>query len=310
MGQRNLRHAFAEVMQEIGAEHPESVVIVGDISHGIFGEFRTSYPSRYFNIGILEPAMIGIAAGMSKAGLKPVVHTIAPFLVERAFEQIKLDFGYQKLSASLVSVGGTYDYSQLGVSHHSYSDVSMMMQVETSSVFVPGSAEEFKLLFRENFDSPGIKYFRLTENPHELQLKLPAKLGHSSILVRKGNDVTLATTGPVLGLCAEVAERLKGEIDVEVLHFPTLKPFDGAGLLHSLRKTRKFVVVEELSEIGGLFGLVSNQVSLLPDVVGASLAIQGFVREYGHYSDMRQVAGLTVDNLVGKVRGLVASEMP
>ena len=122
--------------------------------------FAKRYPKRYFNIGICEPAMVNVAAGLSKMGLIPIVHTITPFLIERSFEQIKLDFGYQKLPVNLVSVGGSFDYSKLGCSHHSYSDLAIINQFENSQFFYPGSAVEFDVLFNQTYRKNKINYFR------------------------------------------------------------------------------------------------------------------------------------------------------
>ena len=102
---------------------------------------------------------MNMAAGMNKVGLTPVIHTIAPFLIERAYEQIKLDFGYQQLSANFVSVGGSFDYSQLGCSHHCYTDVSLMSHFSRANIFIPGSAEEFNQLFKEVYKNNEINYF-------------------------------------------------------------------------------------------------------------------------------------------------------
>ena len=117
---KKLRNVFAETMLNLGKKNKKLVVIVGDISHGILKPFAKKFPKRYYNIGICESATVNMAAGLSKVGLNPVVHTIAPFLIERAYEQIKLDFGYQKLDVNLVSVGGSFDYSKLECSHHCY----------------------------------------------------------------------------------------------------------------------------------------------------------------------------------------------
>ena len=90
---KKLRQVFADTMHELGSIDKNLVVMVGDISHGILQPFAKENPDRYFNIGICEPAMVNLASGFSKVGLNPVVHTIAPFLTERSYEQIKLDFG-------------------------------------------------------------------------------------------------------------------------------------------------------------------------------------------------------------------------
>ena len=96
----SLRAQFAKTVHELSHIDDEIVVVVGDISHGIFKPFADDYPLRYFNIGICEPSMVSVCAGLSKVGLNPIVHTIAPFLIERSFEQIKLDFEYQQQSGN------------------------------------------------------------------------------------------------------------------------------------------------------------------------------------------------------------------
>ena len=99
---KKLREEFADLMLEIGSKNKNLVVMVGDISHGILQPFAKKFPNRYYNIGICEPSMVNVAAGIKKIGLIPVVHTIAPFITERAFEQIKLDLGYQNLGANII----------------------------------------------------------------------------------------------------------------------------------------------------------------------------------------------------------------
>ena len=131
---KKIRNQFADTVLEIGSKNKKVVIFVGDISHGIMQPFAKKFPNRYYNIGICEPAMVNVAAGLSKSGLIPIVHTIAPFLIERSYEQIKLDFGYQKLPVNLVSVGSSYDYSKLGCSHHCYSDFALMSQFENCNI--------------------------------------------------------------------------------------------------------------------------------------------------------------------------------
>ena len=121
---KKIRQQFADTVLEIGSRDKKLVVLVADISHGIMQPFAKKCPGRYYNIGICEPSIVNMAAGLSKSGLNPVVHTIAPFITERAFEQIKLDFDYQKENLNLISVGGSFDYSKLGCTHHCYTDVS------------------------------------------------------------------------------------------------------------------------------------------------------------------------------------------
>ena len=124
-----MRKQFVSTFESLIKKDKKLSLLLCDI--GVFG-FRNSiakYPNRVMNIGILEQSTIGVAAGMSRSGLIPVIHTIAPFLVERAFEQIKIDFGYQDIGCNLVSVGASYDYASLGCTHHCPADVALLKNI-------------------------------------------------------------------------------------------------------------------------------------------------------------------------------------
>lgn len=302
----SLRQAFADTVHEISKNDDSTVVIVGDISHGIFGGFRAQFPDRYFNIGILEPAMTGIAAGMSKLGLNPIVHTIAPFLIERTFEQLKLDFGYQKLNVNLVSVGGTFDYSQLGVSHHSYSDVALVSHIPGSQIFLPGTSEEFQQLFRSSYQNYGIKYFRLTEHPHTEKLDYSTFEPGKSVLVQPGRDITLVVSGSGPLTESMKAVRDIAGIDVEVIYTPSLKPFDEAFVRKSVSKTGKFLTVEELSsQSGGLFDCVMRSAPQGLPLYWDSIAVTGFNHDYGDYWNLLRSSGIRAEAIKSKIERLV-----
>ena len=135
-----MRKQLVKTVESILESNKRSVLLLGDI--GVFG-FRKSierYPNRAYNIGILEQTTIGLAAGLSKTNLIPIVHTIAPFLVERAYEQLKIDFGYQELNGNFISVGSSYDYASLGPTHHCPGDVSMLKNIPNMQIIVPGNS--------------------------------------------------------------------------------------------------------------------------------------------------------------------------
>ena len=221
---KKLRQEFADTMLEVGPNDKDLVVMVGDISHGILQPFAKACPGRYFNIGICEPAMVNIASGMSKVGLNPVVHTIAPFITERSYEQIKLDFGYQKQNFNLISVGGSFDYSKLGCSHHCYTDVSLISHLKRAKIVIPGSPIEFNKIFKEIYQSDSINYFRLPEVPHGYDFKdADIKFG-KAIRVKEGKDITIAVTGTQLRNALSSYEKLmKSGVSVEIIYFHTLK---------------------------------------------------------------------------------------
>ena len=110
---KSIREQFAETVCTIGKDDNRLIVFVSDISHGIMKNFAEHCPGRYYNIGINEQSMIGISAGLAKLGFHTVSHTISPFIIERAFEQLKLDYCYQKIPGNIVTVGSAFDYSTL-----------------------------------------------------------------------------------------------------------------------------------------------------------------------------------------------------
>jgi len=297
---KNLRQEFADTMIEIGLEDTRLVVMVGDISHGILKGFAQNCSGRYFNIGICEPTIVNMAAGIRKTGLIPVVHTIAPFIVERAYEQIKLDFGYQRLSGNFITVGGAFDYAQLGCSHHCYADISLMCHIENSQVMMPGSAEEFRTLFRQAYSEEKINYFKLTENPHGIELKNEIVVGRG-VKIIEGGDITLVAAGPQLRNAIFAAEKLKKDgWSAEVLYYHTLKPFDGELLVDSVEKTRNMITIEELSSHDGLFNLCLRYLNGKVDFNSSQIAIDGFVHGYGTYQELCEKVGLTPDNIYQK----------
>ena len=148
-----MRKQFVKTVSNIFLKDKRCVILLGDI--GVYG-FKNLFKidkKRIYNIGILEQSMISLSAGLAKAGLKPIVHTIAPFIVSRAFEQLKIDIGYNKLGAKFVSIGSSYDYAALGCTHHCPEDINLMYNIPNMQIVVPGSSEEFDALFIKSYNN-------------------------------------------------------------------------------------------------------------------------------------------------------------
>lgn len=302
---KKLREEFADTMLEVGTRDPRLVVMVGDISHGILQPFAKACPGRYYNIGICEPTIVNMAAGLNKTGLIPVVHTIAPFITERAYEQIKLDFGYQMLNVNIVSVGGAFDYAQLGCSHHCYTDVSLLCHLKRSVVVLPGSPREMNTLFKSVYAGDTINYFRLPETPHGVELEAEDLQLGRGVRLREGRDVTIAVIGTQLRNALAAADRLAGQgVSAEVLYFHTVKPFDAERLRASVEKTRRLVSVEELSAHDGLYNLCLRACVGLGGFDARQLAIDDFIHGYGTYDELCARVGLTTDGIVRAVQSL------
>ena len=290
---KKIRLQFAETVFELGKKNKKIVVFVGDISHGIMQPFAKKFPDRYYNIGICEPAMVNIAAGLSKSGLIPIVHTIAPFLIERSYEQIKLDFAYQKLPINLVSVGA------------SYSDFALLSQFEKSNFVYPGSALEFDVLFKKIHKKNNINYFRITENTHNINLNKNEISFGKGILLSKGKNLTVVCTAGTLQASQEAVEILKKKkIFIDLIYLHTLKPIDKNLILRSTKKTKKILVVEDFNYNGGL---ASNCLSILKNknVKFANLSLNNFIHDYGSYKNLNFKSGLTVKNITKKINFLL-----
>lgn len=278
-----MRQAFADTMLEVGQQDEKLVVLVGDISHNILQPFAQACPGRYYNVGIMEPTIVGMAAGLRLSGLNPVVHTIAPFLIERSFEQIKLDFGYQNLAGTFISVGGAFDYSGLGCSHHTYADLALMKSIPGSVVMCPGSASEFRTLFKSTYQEK-LAYHRLSEK-HGYLFEIDH---YRAVRLREGTRVTIVAVGPQLKTAMEADIR-----GAEIIYVHTVKPLDMRTICLSLEKTERCVVLEEHSRVGS----VADEISRTQEAVVSVCIPDEFQRGYGSRQDHLNKMGFTVEAL-------------
>lgn len=157
-----MRKKFSELSKEELANNPNSYVLLGDISVGMFMDKDDNLPERVFNMGIAEQAMIGFGSGLSTAGGNVIIHTIAAFLVERAFEQIKLCCSYNNAKLTLISANGPYDYDKLGPTHHCPNDVSILSTLPNFNIRVPATVEDVEESFAEAMAGDTSTYIRLT----------------------------------------------------------------------------------------------------------------------------------------------------
>ena len=166
-----MRRRFGKIINELAKKDKKIVLLVGDIGYGIFDDFRKNHPNRFFNLGICEQSLVGTAAGMALEGLKPWVYTITPFLIERPFEQIKLDIAYPNLPVIIVGTGAGLSYSSLGVTHHSLEDIACMRMLPNMNVICPGDSVEVKLAVEAALNSKEPCYIRLGKKGEEITLK-------------------------------------------------------------------------------------------------------------------------------------------
>ncbi|MFE3471855.1 transketolase family protein [Streptomyces bacillaris] len=219
-----MRDRFIATASELLEEEPRLAVVLADISADGFAPARRARPDRVINVGIREQLLIGAGAGIALTGMRPIMHTFASFLVERPFEQVKLDFGHQGVGGILVSAGGSYDWPAGGFTHMSPGDVALLDTLEGWTVHVPGHPDEAETLLRGAVDGDDRVYVRLSLQANREARPVGGDGGFS--VVREGRGGTVVAVGPMLDNVLTATEGL----DVSVLYATTVRPFDAAGL--------------------------------------------------------------------------------
>jgi len=300
MSSKQVRQQFADTILAVGQEDQELIVLVGDISHGILQPFAQACPGRYYNVGILEPTIMSMGAGLARVGLYPVIHTIAPFLIERAFEQIKLDFCYHGLHGNIVTVGSAFDYAYLGCTHHCYGDFALLKTLPNVQIVYPSSPAEFDALFRQSYRNSFVTTYRIPGSQHEISIRADEIQLGKGIKIADGKDITLIATGPQLKTAMGARDILfnKG-LEAEVIYIHTIRPLDEEMVMASLSKTGKVIVIEEHMRSGGLGDDVLRSCRNLKELQYASASIPDkFITDYGTYEDHCERTGLYPEGII------------
>lgn len=290
-----MRKMFAQTVSSLIEYDHRVVTLLGDIGVYSFHKIMEKYPNRVMNIGILEQSMIGVAAGLSKKGLIPFVHTIAPFLVERAYEQLKVDFGYQELSANFVSVGGSSDYSKLGSTHHCPGDISLLLNIPGFQIFTPGTEKELEYAIKHNYNNDKPTYYRLSERSNKIDFDGG---GLGGTLVKHGSKCTVVAFGPVLDMVLESCS----DLDVEILYFYQLEPIDEK-LIRERCGSHKILLVEPFYKHTMSWKFL--EILRSPVVIRSIGYPREFIRNYGELDEHFELIGLTASNIRKQVMELI-----
>jgi transketolase len=276
---------FAETTSALLDSDPLTAVVLAEISADMFAKDLARHPDRVLNVGIREQLMISVAGGLALTGMRPIVHTYAPFLVERAYEQVKVDLGHQDAHAVLVSIGASYDASTAGRTHQAPEDVALMDTVPGISVLVPGHPDEVPGLLRSAVGSLGSRssYLRLSSGGNAQARPVSSSLQ----VARSGRRAVVVAVGPMLSpVLSAVAD-----LDVTVAYATTVRPFDSSGLL-SLEGSSGAVVLVEPYLAGTSAFAVSAALASRPHRL-LSLGVQRTeLRRYGTPADHASAHGL------------------
>ena len=218
---RDPRTQFARTTTDLLEEDLSTMLVLAEISARFFGDALRRHPDRVVNVGIREQLLVNVGAGLALTGLRPIVHTFGTFLVERAFEQIKLGFAHQGVGGVLVGGGGSFDASRSGRTHQAPGDVALMDTLPEIVIHAPGTSAETDEVLRSAVAAEGLHYVRVVEQTNSESFS-----GAGLHVVRRGSGATVIALGPLLdATLAATVDR-----DVTVLYAHTVRPFDVATL--------------------------------------------------------------------------------
>ncbi|MEU2689794.1 transketolase [Streptomyces hygroscopicus] len=215
-----MRERFAAIVSRLLDEDPRLAVVLAEIGKDGFADAARAHPDRVINVGIREQLLVGVGGGLALTGMRPILHTFASFLIERPFEQIKLDFGHQGMGGVLVSAAGSYDWPAGGYTHMAPGDVALLDTLDGWTVHVPGHPDEAETLLRDAAAAGDDSvYVRLSAHANSA----PRDIAPGRFLtVREGRGGVVIAVGPMLDNVLAAVEGL----DVTVLYATTVRPFD------------------------------------------------------------------------------------
>ena len=302
-----MRNAFADELTRLGDKDPRIVMLSGDIGNRLFDKFKARHPSRFFNCGVAEANMMGVAAGMAMNGLRPVAYTITPFVTTRCLEQIRTDVCYHEAPVTIVAVGAGISYSGLGPTHHSCEDISFLRSIPNMVVICPGDAFEVRAALRAAMQQDHPVYIRMGKKGepvvHAGSIE-NFQIG-KAITVSDGTDVCLLSTGNMLPEAIEAAHKLWGQgISAQVVSFHTVKPLDQACLKDAFGRFKLVATIEEHSLIGGFGAAVSEW--LADTRTGNQNFMRfgtpdAFFKQSGEQEYAREALGLTGHQIAEKI---------
>jgi len=253
------RDAYGEALAELGERDPRVVALDADLSCSTkSAKFRDKFPGRFFNAGIAEANMMGMAAGFASSGKVPFASTFAVFATGRCFDQIRVSIAYPALNVKIAASHSGITVGEDGASHQALEDISLMRSLPNMRVVVPCDANEARQATFAVAEAPGPFYLRLGRPKAPLLDEAEFTIGKAKLL-RDGADVTLVACGYLVHEALKAAEALQSNgIGAKVLDMHTVKPLDKDALLKAARDTGHIVTCEEHSRIGGLGSAVAE----------------------------------------------------
>lgn len=292
-----MRNTIARKMTEYAEKGEKFIVLSADLGYSVFDSFQERYPDKFFNSGIAENTMVGVAAGLAMGGKKVLVYSISSFLAEKCFEQIREDICYHKLPVVLIGTGAGFAYGQAGFTHWSNEDIGCLRTIPGLTILSPSDPLELGMLLDQSLTYPHPIYLRIGKNGEKSYCdNKELRIGQAYYL-EKERDIALVTHGNIMEEVVKARDLLKKDgFNVSLVSSPTIKPFDKDFFDELAKIHPNIYVIEEHSEIGGLGDALSyldvNQIAVKDKIL----------YEGGDANYLRKLSGVDARSIYLKVR--------
>lgn len=290
-----MRKTFINTLIDLARKDKDIVLITPDMGFSVLEPFFEEFPERSINCGIAEQNSISLASGLSLAGKKPYVYTIIPFLVERAFEQVRLDVAYMNTNVKLIGIGAGFTYGAAGATHHAIEDLSLMRTLPNMTVCCPGDNNEAEQLVRQSIETKGPMYIRIGRHNRGIFDNNNIEIGKASV-IKEGKDIAVISTSNMLPDAASYCKKLEAEgRNPYFISLHTVKPIDKTIIEKLINDGVEIHTLEEHSIIGGLGSAVAEVIAEsgkgvkfkrigIPDTFSHYIGSQKFIKkQFGLY---------------------------
>lgn len=258
-----MRAAFIKTLVELAEEDPRVVFMTGDLGFMAVEPFVERFPDRFFNVGVAEQNMVGLATGLAEAGLIPFVYSIVTFAALRPYEFIRNGPVLHQLPVRIVGVGGGFEYGSAGTTHHGLEDIAVMRTQPGLTVLAPADYEQTRSAFKASWDLPGPVYYRIGKDDKTLVPGLHGRfeLGRAQA-IGDGSDLLFVTMGSIASEVSQAVQALAAQgVSSMLLVVSSLNPAPVEDLVNSLSRFRLALAVEAHYEVGGVGSLVAEVIA-------------------------------------------------
>ncbi len=300
------RESYGEALTALAEKYENLVVLDADLAAATkTGIFKKAYPDRFFDCGIAEANMMGVAAGLAASGMIPFASTFAMFAAGRAYEIVRNSIGYPNLNVKIGATHAGISVGEDGATHQCNEDLALMRTIPGMTVICPSDDVEAKAAVEAAILHEGPVYMRfgrlaapILNDPENYKFELG-----KGITLRDGNDITIVATGLMVGEAADAAEQLAAEgINARVINIHTIKPLDEELIIKAAKETGRIVTVEEHSVIGGLGSAVADCVTANHPVPVTKIGVNDVYGHSGPAADLLKEFGLCAENIVATVK--------